>query len=73
MVFFQGQRLFIIKHYFLTKLRNKFRQQYEKQCPGAILSINKVCEFENEYSVDDATSWLVDCSNCREESESGKT
>ncbi len=58
MVFSWGQQVFIIEHYFLTKLCNKVRKQSELQSPGVNLSSNKViccviCNFENEYSVDE--------------------
>ncbi len=53
------QRVFIIKHYFLTKSCNKVRQQYEEWISGANLQSNKtashvICKFEKEYSIDDS-------------------
>ncbi len=66
MVFFQKRWVFIIKQYFLPKSCNKVREQYEKQFPEANLLSNKaiicvICNFENEYSIDDLlySGWLM--------------
>ncbi len=71
LVFSQKQQGFIIKYYFLTKLCNKVRKQYEKQFPDANLPSNKaincvIRKFENEKAIDDLphsrrlTVWSVE-------------
>ncbi len=63
-VFSREQRVFTIKHYFLTKSWENVREWYKKQFPGANLPGNKaiscvICKFKNEYSAHSKQSILV--------------